>query len=370
MSLQIRALKDDRIEDFINFPYALFEGDRYWVGDLKSNVRYLLSPRHPFWLHGERALFVAYREGRAVGRVAAVINRAYNTFHEDNTGFFGFFDCENDPEAAEALLGSAENYLEKKGLDHVIGPVNPSTNETCGLLIDGFDGLPMIMMPYNPEYYIKLVEGAGYAKAKDLFAYRIDVSKGFSPRYEKIIKRLERGNIRIREADVKQLDKEIASVKKIYNGAWEKNWGFVPMTDREFFEEAASLKWVVKPEYLYFAEVNGVPAGFVLLLPNLNVPLKVLNGSLGPFNIFPFLYRMLFKMDSGRLLTLGVLKEYRSRGIEMLLIKKALESAAKAKWSYGEMSWTLEDNSLINRTIDSVGGELYRKYRLYGKKLG
>jgi len=304
MSLQIRALKDDRIEDFINFPYALFEGDRYWVGDLKSNVRYLLSPRHPFWLHGERALFVAYREGRAVGRVAAVINRAYNTFHEDNTGFFGFFDCENDPEAAEALLGSAENYLEKKGLDHVIGPVNPSTNETCGLLIDGFDGLPMIMMPYNPEYYIKLVEGAGYAKAKDLFAYRIDVSKGFSPRYEKIIKRLERGNIRIREADVKQLDKEIASVKKIYNGAWEKNWGFVPMTDREFFEEAASLKWVVKPEYSYyfrpkFNGVSGRPFGSPssLNLENGGASQSPLNGggfSGGFFNIFPSLVQDAF----------------------------------------------------------------------------
>jgi len=255
-------------------------------------------------------------------------------------------------------------------MDSAVGPVNPSTNETCGLLLEGFDGPPMVMMPYTPQYYLGLAEAAGFTKAKDLLAFRVDVAHGFGERFEKIVQRLTRGkDIKVRHVDGGGLDKAIAEVKEIYNAAWEKNWGFVPMSDAEFNDMATAMKPVLKPEYLYFADVDGKPAAFVLLLPNLNIPLRAARGSLNPLNLIPFLYRLYFKMACGRMLTLGVKQEYRGRGLEMLMIKQAFEGARKMGWEYGEMSWTLEDNTQINSVIEAIGGRVYRKYRVFEKKL-
>lgn len=369
MSIEIRELPADSLDAFIDFPYDLFRGHPYWVGELKKDTRHLLATSHPFWLHAERALFMAYRDGKPAGRIAAIVNRAHNSFHSENCGFFGFYDCADDADASAGLFAAAEKYLRAKGMDKVRGPVNPSTNETCGLLIEG-EGMPMVMMTYNPPYYAGQIEAAGFAKEKDLFAFRVDVAHGFGDRFEKIVQRLTRGkDIKVKFVEPDGLDQAIADVKEIYNGAWEKNWGFVPMTDAEFNDLAAAMKPVLKPEYLYFAMVDGKPAAFVMLLPNLNIPLKAANGSLNLFNIIPFLYKMLFKMNSGRMLTLGVKKEYRGRGLEMLLIKYGFEAGRKMKWDYGEMSWTLEDNTQINSVIEAIGGRVYRKYRIYEKTL-
>lgn len=370
MSLQIRELPESGLDAFIDYPYALYRGHPYWAADLKKDVRHLLETGHPFWRHGERGLFMAWRDGRPAGRVAAIVNHAHNNFHGDKAGFFGFFDCADDQEAAKGLFAAAEAWLKARGMDSAVGPVNPSTNETCGMLCEGFDGAPMVMMPYNEPYYLKLAEGAGYARTKDLLAWRLEVADGFSERGEKIAQRVLRGkDIKIRFVPPEGLDKAIGDVKDIYNAAWEKNWGFVPMSDAEFNDMAAAMKPVLKPEYLYFAAVDGKPAAFVLILPDLNIPLKAAHGSLNPLTILPFLYKMRFKMKAGRMLTLGVKKEYRGRGLEMLLIKQAIESAKKLGWTYGEMSWTLEDNTQINGVIEAIGGKVYRKYRVYSKKL-
>jgi len=246
--------------------------------------------------------------------------------------------------------------------------MNPSTNETCGLLVEGFDGPPMVMMPYNPPYYAGFIESAGFAKARDLLAFRLEVADGMSERAEKIARRVARsGDVAITPVDISDLDGAIATFKGIYNSAWEKNWGFVPMTDEELNDMGAALKPLLRREYLFFAEVDGVPAAAVLMLPDLNVPLKAARGSLNPLTIFPFLYRMFFRMKAGRMLALGVKKEFRNRGIELLLIRRAIESARALGWEYGEMSWTLEDNDLVNRLIEAVGGRVYRKYRVYEK---
>ena len=370
MPIEIRELPEAALGDFIDYPYALYRGHPYWAADLKKDVRHLLDTAHPFWLHAERALFMAYRDGKPAGRLAAIVNRAHNSFHGENCGFFGFFDCAEDAEAAAGLFAAAEKYLRSKGMDKARGPVNPSTNETCGLLVEGFDGPPMVMMPYNQPYYAGFIEAAGFAKAKDLWAWRMETAQGFGDRFERIVQRLTRGkDIKIKLVDPGGLDRAIADVKDIYNSAWEKNWGFVPMTEAEFNDMAAAMKPVLKPEYLYFAEVDGKPAAFVLLLPDLYVPLKAAHGSLNPFTILPFLYKMLFGIRAGRLLTLGVKKEYRGRGLEMLLIKQAFEAGRKMKWEHGEMSWTLEDNAQINNVIEAVGGRVYRKYRIYEKTL-
>ncbi|MEI7527988.1 MAG: hypothetical protein WCK76_03505 [Elusimicrobiota bacterium] len=370
MPITIRELPENELDAFIDYPYALFKDHPHWVGELKKDTHHLLDTSHPFWRHGERALFMAFRDRQPAGRIAAIVNRAHNSFHSENCGFFGFFDCADDPDAAAALFAAAEKYLRAKGMDKTRGPVNPSTNETCGLLIDGFDGPPMIMMTYNPPYYAGLIEAAGYAKAKDLFAYKMAVTDGIGERLEKIARRTMRNkDITIEFVDIKNLDGAIADLKEIYNSAWEKNWGFVPMTDAELTDLGNALKPMLKPDYLFFAKVDGKVAAFVMLLPNFNIPLQAARGSLNPFTILPFLYKMMFKLRSGRLLTLGVKKEFRNRGLEMLLIKQAMESGKKMKWEFGEMSWTLEDNTLINNTIEAVGGRVYRKYRIYEKTI-
>jgi GNAT superfamily N-acetyltransferase len=228
----------------------------------------------------------------------------------------------------------------------------------------------MVMMPYNPPYYLRLVEAAGFEKAKDLYASRCLVANGWPERLDKIARRAGRGlDVSIELVDIARLDQAVADFKDIYNSAWEKNWGFVPMTDEELDEMAAALKPILKPDYLFFARVDGKPAGAALLLPDLNIPLSVARGALTPFNILPFLWKMKFSMNRGRMLTLGVKKEFRNRGLEILLIKQGLAAAKKMGWEYGEVSWTLEDNDKINNAIEAVGGTVYKKYRLYEKKL-
>ena len=370
MSVEIREINEESLPAFIDYPFELFKGHPHWIGELKKDTRHMLDLSHPFWRHAERKLFLAYRGGQPAGRIAAIVNRAHNSFHGENCGFFGFFDCEDRQETADALFAAAAKYLKAMGMEALRGPVNPSTNETCGMLAEGFDSDPMIMMPYNPPYYLDLASGAGFVKAKDLLAFRVDPAIGFGKRFEKIVARMNRsGAVKLELVDIKKLAQAIADIKDIYNGAWEKNWGFVPMTDAEFDDLAVAMKPLLKPDYLYFARVDGKPAGFVMLLPNFNIPMKAARGSLNALTILPFLWNMMFRMNNGRLLTLGVKKEFRNRGIEMLLIKQAFEAGQKMKWTFGEMSWTLEDNDLINRPIEAIGGKVYKKYRIFEKKI-
>ncbi len=368
MPLEIKEPDESGLGAFVDFPYGLFKGHPFWVGDLKKNVRRLVGLGHPFWRHGERKLFIAVRDGSPVGRIAAIINSKHNAFHGEKCGFFGFFDCADDPEAAKLLFDAALKWIKTKGMDKVRGPVNPSTNETCGLLIEGFDTPPMVRTPYNPPYYAGLIEAAGFSKAKDLYAFQAFIKNGFPERMEKILRRMTRaGLITIEPADIKRINEALDDVKDIYNAAWEADWGFVPMTGEEMDELARALKPLLKPEYLFFARVDGRPAGFALLLPDFNTALKKVNGSLNPLNILPFLYKMFTTIPRGRLLTLGVKKEFRGRGIELLLIKRALLSATKLGWEYGDFSWTLEDDDLINNAIRAVGGKVYKRFRIYEK---
>lgn len=305
MPLEIQELEESALGAFVNFPYTLFKSHPYWVGELKKDVRHLLDLSHPFWRHGERKLFMVYRAGRPVGRIAAIINSKHNAFHDEKCGFFGFFDCVDDRDVSGLLFDAALKWIKTKGMDKVRGPVNPSTNESCGLLVEGFDSPPMVMTPYNPPYYVDLIAAAGFAKAKDLYAFQAYISNGFPERLDKIVRRMTRaGNIRVELVDIRRIDKALADLKDIYNAAWDTNWGFVPMTNEEMDEMACSLKPLLKPEHLYFVKVDDAPAGFALLLPDFNVALKAVNGSLNPLNILPFLYKMFLPINRGRLLAL------------------------------------------------------------------
>ncbi|GAB4030031.1 MAG: GNAT family N-acetyltransferase [Elusimicrobiota bacterium] len=369
MSFKIKETQD--IKGFAAFPYNLYLKNPFWVGELKNDVVKLLSPSHPFWFHAEKKLFMAFDgEGQAIGRIAAIVNHSHNSFHNEKCGFFGFFDCIDNTEVSGALLCAAENWLKSRGMDMLRGPANPSSNETWGMLVEGFDSPNMVMMPYNFSYYKDLVEKAGYCKEKDLLAFKFLTSKGFPQRFRKITDRVVRdGSVKINLVDIDKIDSELEKLKDIYNKAWEKNWGFVPMTQAEIEHMASDLKPFLKSDYLFFASVKGDPAAFCLLLPDFNIPLKSAHGKLTPFNIPIFLWRMFFSLKSGRLLALGVKSEYRNRGLELLMIKQAIESASRMGWEWGELSWTLEDNEKINSVISNIGGVVYKKYRIYSKKL-
>jgi hypothetical protein len=368
-SIDIKEISINKLKPFVEFPYRLYKNNRYWIPELKKNVYTLLSPKHPFWSHGECKLFIAQKGKKTVGRIAAIVNHAHNDYHKEKCGFFGFFETIEDIDVAKTLFQVAEKWLLEKGMDKIRGPVNPSTNESCGMLISAFESHPKIMMPYNPDYYMELTEKCGFKKVKDLYAYiRFAVTKA-SPLIERILSRLEKNkSVTIRELDMSKIEQELETAREIYNEAWSENWGFIPIAKEEMDHTRKELKPILKPQHVLFLEVDGVPAAFSLTVPDINEALKYTKGSLNLFNILPFIMK-LSRIQQGRLLTLGIKKEFRNRGFELLLIKKIIEIGIGMGWDACELSWILEDNEKIIRIIEEIGGQLYKKYRLYEKPL-
>jgi GNAT superfamily N-acetyltransferase len=351
---------------FIRLPYGLYRNDPNWVAPLIMDQHILLSDKEPFYEHAETQVFVAVRDGRDVGRIAATENKTHNEVHQDRVGFAGFFECENDPEAAQGLFAAAGAWLKGRGLNVMRGPINLSTNHTVGLLVAGEPGPPMMDMTYNPAYYERLFEGAGFKKSMDVLAHVMDVATPETlERLEKLSQRaMSRGNVTERPIDMKHFDREMAVVKEIYNAAWEKNWGFVPLTEKEFDHIAANLKLVVDVGLVRFVYVDGRPAGFMAALGNINEILIKLKGHLFPFGIF----RVLFgksRLRSVRLMLMGVVKEFRGRGLEAVMYHHSLQYALKRGYTKCENSWLLESNEQVLRASEFMGGREYRRYRIY-----
>ncbi len=374
MGIQIiEAESGQAFKQFINFPWSIYLGDPYWVPPLKSDVKELLSQKHPFYDHAERKLFLALKNGQPVGRVAAILNHRHNEFHSEKTGFFGFFECIDDQEVADALFLVAEDWIREKGMDSVLGPVNPNTNEECGLLVDNFLSPPFIMMTYNPPYYRDLIGNAGYDKAKDLYAYWYHVGRELPSRLVRLVKKVKEREpgLVVRPLDLKRFGSELEIFRLVYNEAWEKNWGFVPMTDAELSHMAKKLKPLVVPSLVNLAFVDDEPAGIVLGLPDYNHALKILNGTIAnPFRTIKAL-RAGKKLRSGRCLTVGVREKFRKRGIESLLFAMTWQGGIDMNYRYGELSWVLEDNQpMIDGATRAFSAEQYKTYRIYGKQLG
>jgi GNAT superfamily N-acetyltransferase len=378
-AVEIRPVRNRaELAAFIDLPWHLYRDDPNWVPPLKSSVRELLDPaRHPFYGGGsaaQRELFLAWDGRRPVGRVAAILNHAHNRFHRENVGFFGFFECEDRQDVASGLLRAACEWLSRFGLSAVRGPVNPSTNYESGLLVKGFDGPPVIMMTYNPPYYERLLEAFGLGKVKDLYAY-------WSPVHGGHLERLERANERVRRrepglttrgANLKDFRNEVGTVQEIYNSAWEKNWGFIPMSEGEIEWMARELKPLVQADLLRFAHMDGEPAGFLLALPDWNPVLARLDGS--PWKHPLRVARIMMtakpeRMQGLRLITMGVKEKFRKRGIEGVLFAEGLRTALNIGYEWCEYSWILEDNELAKRTVRVMDAELYRIYRIYEKPL-
>jgi len=362
-----RALKQ-----FIDFPWTVYRDDPYWIPPLKKDVRELLSLKHPFYDHSERMLFLAVRDGVPAGRVASIINRRHNEFHSEKTGFFGFFECVDDQDVADSLLNAAEVWIQKRGMEKILGPVNPSTNEECGLLVHNFLSPPFVMMTYNPPYYMELLENAGYGKAKDLYAYWYHVGKELPDHLKRIVKKVQdkEKDLVVRNLDMKRFEEDLEAVRIIYNEAWERNWGFVPMTDAEITHMAKKLKPLVEPRIINMAYVGDEPAGFAMGLPDFNHILKILNGTMyNPVKTVKAL-RAAKHIRSGRCLTLGVREKFRKRGIESLLFAMTWQGGINMNYRYGEFSWILEDNKPIHDAATRIfSAEHYKTYRIYKKQL-
>jgi hypothetical protein len=359
--------------DFIMFPWTsgIYKDDPNWVPPLISEDKKLFNPAiYPFHKFAEVMLFLLYQNNKPVGRVAGIINHNHNKFHQEKTGFFGFFECINSKDVSQYLIGLVSKYLKEKGMDTLRGPMNFSTNETCGLLVDGFDTPPAFMMPYNPPYYIELLESCGLTKAKDLYAYFADKSIGEKlPRLERIAcKVLSDTSIKVRKIDIKNIRAEIQKIKEIYNNAWSKNWGFVPMTDDEFNYLAKDMVKIIDPDLALIAEIDGKPAGFSLALPDYNQIIKKCNGRLLPFGIFHFIFDK-SKINKLRLLTMGVVHQYQKRGLDVIFYLQTIKNGFAKGIIYGEFSWILEDNTMINRIMETLGARPYKTYRIYEKPL-
>jgi GNAT superfamily N-acetyltransferase len=372
----VRSRRD--LAEFVDLPWRLYRGNPNWIPPLKASVRAMLdASRHPFYGGGENAeieLFIA-RDGRhVVGRVAAILYHAHNRVHDDNIAFFGFFETIDDQAVASELLGAAESWARERGVTAVRGPANPSTNYECGLLVEGFDRPPVLMMTYNPPGYIDLVEGAGYAKVKDLYAYISAVHGTSLDRLERLAGRTRRRNpgLETRGANLKDFAGEVRLAKEIYNAAWEDNWGFVPVTDAEFDWLAKELKPIVLPELVRFAFIDGEPVALLLCLPDWNPVMGDLDGSpwRHPLRTLKHLFSSKADNREGlRLVLLGVKEGFRDRGVEGILLGEGLRVALDTGYKWCEYSWILEDNELTKRAVRLMDGELYKVYRMYEKRL-
>jgi GNAT superfamily N-acetyltransferase len=359
---------------FIRFPATVYRGDPNWVPHLEMERRDFMDPRkHPFFEFGEVEFFLARREGQVVGRIAAVNNPRYNEFQKTNVGFFGLFECVNDVGVARSLFDAAAGWLRARGFTSVLGPMSYSTNYEVGLLIEGFSTPPTIMTTYNPTWYPALLEACGFTKAKDLYAWELSSSTPPPEKVARVAEKIrQREGVRVRPVSLKDFDAEVARIKALYNAAWENNWGFVPMTEHEFDHLAKELKQMVRPELTLVAEVKGEPVGFALTLPDANEALKAANGRLTTFGLPIGLAKLLLasrRIRRLRLILLGTVAGYRRRGLDAILYLDTLRTARELGFEGGEISWTLEDNHLVNRAIESMGGQRSKTYRVYERPL-
>lgn len=371
MKKTVRVENNKQLKQFIDFPHELYKNDPNYVPELFIAQRDLLT-KHPFLKHSEIVLFLALEDKKVVGRIAAILNNNHNSFNGSKDGFFGFFDTINDPEVARLLFGEAEKWLRSKNLTTVIGPVNPSTNETCGLLINGFDSPPVAMMTYNFPYYPDLIEQNGYKKKTDLLAYDFDMND-FNDKPFRLMegfrKRLAEKGITIRRGNMKNFDQEVSGVKAAYNLAWDKNLGFVPMTDEEFKYMAKDMKMILDKDFLLVAEHEGKIIGFALCIPDINkIQIHIKKGRLLPTGIFKLLLGRK-KIKGIRIIALGIVEEYRKMGIEAVFYGIIMQKAVEKGIEHTEASWILEDNELMNRAILHIKGRPYKKYRIYEKIL-
>jgi len=356
--------------EFIMFPYRLYSGNPCWVPPLVGEEKKFLQARHNSFLRGNPVeLFLCRRGGETVGRIAAVLNRDHQRHYRDHCGFFGMFECVNDPQVAEKLIQAAAEWLRGNGADRLRGPASFSLNSIAGLLTQGFDRPPAVLMAYNPPYYQELLEGHGFRQVMRFFAYEVSRETIRFPRAtERLEERLSAEGIRFRTFNLKRAERDMAILIDLFNQAWADNWGFVPTTLAEGLEDLKKMRPVIQPDLILFAEKDGKPLGFSLSMPDINQALRPLGGRLFPFNWLRLL-RSLKKIDRIRVTLMGVLKEYRHLGIDLAFYKMTADNAMRLGIHKAEMSWILESNEPMNRVLRHINAEITKAYAIVEKGL-
>jgi len=375
MSVEIRETPvGGKLDDFLNVVDYIYRDDPKYVRPLDMDVKGRFNLSHPYYEHAEATIFTAHRNGWCVGRCTAQVDRAHLSRYKDDVGFFGFLDTIDDPEVAAALLDRARDWVAARGMKRLRGPFSLGHNQEVGCLVDGFDMPPMVMMPHHRSYQGGLIEQAGLAKAKDIYAWRYEVG-AVSKRVQKAHDELEAmPEVFARHVDTKQMEADIRVAIDIFNDAWSDNWGFVPMTEGELRHMASEMKLIIVPELTYLAYVNGEPAAVAIALPNINEAIADLNGKLFPAGFAKLLYRLKVKHTStARLMVLGIKKKFRNvrkyAGLSIYLYHKMNRVGEQLGIRWGELSWTLEDNAPVNVAIKMMGGKIYKTYRLYEREL-
>jgi len=375
LNIEVSEVTSRRERDaFIKFQWQIYANDPAWVPPLIiERKKFLDRKQHPFYRHGDAALFLARKNGKIVGRIMASDDPNYNSLHGTNVGCFGLFECVDDDEVAAALFDTAASWVRKKGRTEMMGPIDYSTNYVCGLLIDGFQFPPTILTAHNPPYYRELMESYGFGKAKDWYAWWFADPSNAAMHLRRLATRLKtRWPVTIRPANLGNLRDESRRLREIFNQAWEKNWGFVPFTEAEIEFMTEELKPLIVPEFAWIAEIGSEPVGFTLCLPDINVVLRDLNGRLTRFGLPIGLIKLLLykrRVRKGRLIALGVVEKSRRAGIAEMLVLRVMEETMIKRGITGELSMTLEDNFMINRFLEAIGADRYKTYRIYRKQL-
>jgi GNAT superfamily N-acetyltransferase len=378
VSVEVRPVSSrGDLTRFIKLPWRLYRNEPNWVPPLIAERRQFLDrEKNPFFQHAEAEYLLAWRDGEVVGRVSAHIDRNLNEFQGNDWGLFGFFECEQDPEVAEALLDTAAAWLRERGRDRMVGPMDFTTNDECGLLVEGHDHPPMVLQGWHHTYYQELLEGngAGLTKAMDLYMWHLSLEGveekgGFHPMIHEVAKKVETEHgVTVRSMRKRDINAEVERFLEVYNAAWERNWGFVPLEDDEVRHYAKQLKPILDENWAWIAERDGEVLGAALSLPDINLCLAHMNGRLFPFGWAKFLYHRR-KIDRLRVFALGVKPEYQHTGIAAAFYIAHLERAKHNPITWGEMGWILETNEAMNHAMEGMGGRIVRRYRLYERPL-
>lgn len=368
-SVTIVADKKD-FKKFIEFPYLHYRGAENWIPPLRIQQKEILDTQHhPFYKDAEMALFIAEFNGKPAGRIAAIHNKAFNRFNEETAGFFGFFECIDNQQVAKLLFKVADGWFQNRGLKSIYGPFSPSMMGEIGVLIEGFNKEPGLMMPYNYPYYDKLIQGAGFEKKVDLLAFRIDeehLDKDKIDRADEIVKR-RLPNLVIRDVNLKKLKSEAVIIRYIFNKAWAKNWGFAPVSEAEFDYLVKELKMIIDVDFAHIAEVDGEPVAFSISLPDMNQVFKKMGGRLFPFGIFKLLYHK-NKIRQIRTALMGVLPEWQGKGIDTMMHQRSVMNGIRRGFQSSELSWLLETNTGMINVAVRLGAVEEKKYRVYKKQ--
>jgi len=373
-SLEIRPVHSTGdLRRFVRLPFRLYRDEPNWVAPLIfERKQFLDRRRNPFFEHARAEYFLALRDGRPVGRITAQVDDNFQRFQDNRWGWFGFFECERDPEAAVALLDRAEQWLRGQRCDRMVGPADFTTNDECGILLEGHDRTPLILSPWTHRYYPELLEGAGMAKAMDLLMWELHITgrDRVNPIIWKLANQLEeRHGVVVRSFRKKDIQAEVSRFMEIYNSAWEKNWGFVPLTEKEVRHYASQLKPFLDENWAYVAEKDGETVGAALTLPDYNQALIHMRGRILPFGWAKFLwYRR--RIDRVRVFALGVKREYQHTGVAARFYQRHFDMAEVTPQKSGEMGWILETNKNMNSAMEAMGGRVVRRFRLYERAFG